>query len=276
MTAKPKKGAKAPSTTETPAFLLAGHIVNDKRLASHYDALKKALPKRLRTHANITDFLRALSEVVHNSEMLALPQNPEAKDTVAAPSKTRDTALLVTKQATNLLNALAELRRDALLDFEGQFVGLLHDRDRDKFLAKLNDARTPVHEIFGDAFLNKLYADLEQLRDAATLVAENVSVKPHNQPSKGHGKNIARGVAENWLRCFGEMPSADPNDANKTSFSKFLRVLADELRNSAGTTLLQSLYTREFTIGATVAHDALAKIKGGSSPVFPGLIPRIY
>jgi hypothetical protein len=263
MATKTTKGAKAPSTTETPKFLLTGHIVNSERLATHYETLKNALPPRLRRHANIDEFLRSLSEVVDNSETSALSQNAGTQDTVAPPSRTRDTAADVVNSATHLMKALSALRNDALIDFEGQFVGALHAKDRDQFRAKLNDASTPKHEIFGDAFLAKLWCDLELLNKVALLLAEDVIVAPHNQPSKAHAREIARGAATSWNRCFGQMPKADPADAKKTSFTKFLRVLAEELRSSADSALLQSLYTAEFAIGATVAHDAIGKIRGG-------------
>jgi hypothetical protein len=246
-----------------PDFLVKGYIVNSERLAQHYDALKTVLPKRLQKHANIDEFLRSISEVVHNAEMMALPQNAGSRDTVAPPSKTRDTAQNVAKHAERLLTAMAELRRDALMDFDGQFAGVLHQRNRDEYLVRLNDTGTPQHEVSGDAFLAKLWHDLELLKETASKVADNVSVDQHNQPSKAHAKNIARGVAENWLRCFGEMPKADANDAGKTSFTKLLRELANVLRNDAIDHGLLSLYAEQFSIGASIASEAVEKMKGG-------------
>lgn len=251
--------ARVKKAIQKPDFEIKGHMVNSERLSAHSDALTAALPKRLQSHANINEFLRSISEVVHNFEMSALPQNAGSKDTVAAPAKARDAALAVTKHTASLLEALAALRRDALMDFDGQFTGVLHQRDRDQFIEKLNDRSTPEHEIFGDAFLEKLWDDLTLLKEAATLVADNLNVDPHSQPSKAHAKNIARGVAENWRRCFDEEPKADPNDAKKTSFTKFLRALAEALRDSASDHGLLSLYTADFTIGAAIAHDAIRK-----------------
>ncbi len=251
--------ARVKQVIPKPDFEIKGHMVNSERLSAHYNALTAALPKRLRSHANINEFLRSISEVVHNSEMSALPQNAGSKDTVAAPAKTRDAALAVTKHTASLLEALAALRCDALMDFDGQFTGLLHQRDRDQFIEKMKNPATPTHEIYGDAFLQKLWDDLTLLKEVVTMVADNLNVDPHSQPSKAHAKNIARGVAENWPRCFDEKPKANPNDAGKTSFTKFLRVLAEELCKSASDHGLLSLYTAEFTIGAAIAHDAIKK-----------------
>lgn len=248
---------------QKPDFRITGYMVNDGLLAPYRDELLKSLPSRLKNHAAIDEFLRAVSEVVHNSEMSALPQNPNSQDMVAPPSKARDTALAVVKQAAELQEALAALRRDALMDFDAQFSGTLHQRDRDQFIEKMNDRSTPEHEINGDAFLAKLWSDLALLKEASSKIADNANVSPHSQPSKAHAKNIATGVAENWLRCFGEMPKAYPNDASKTNFTQFLRALADELRNgNTGDTLL-SLYSKNFAIGPTVAQQAIEKLNGG-------------
>jgi hypothetical protein len=248
---------------QKPDFLITGYMVNDCLLAPYRDELLKCLPSRLKNHESIDEFLRAVSAVVHNSEMSALPQNPNSQDTVAPPSKARDTAMEVVKQAAHLQEALAALRRDALMDFDGQFTGTLHQRDRNQFIEKMNDRSTPEHEINGDAFLAKLWNDLALLKEASSKIADNANVSPHSQPSKAHAKNIARGVAENWLRCFGEMPKADPNDASKTTFTKFLKALASELPKGATDHARLSLYSTSFTIGPTVAKEAVDKLEGG-------------
>lgn len=99
--------------------------------------------------------------------------------------------------------------------------------------------------------------DLALLKKASSKIGDNANVSPHNQPSKGHAKNIATGVAENWFRCFGEMPKADLNDASKTTFTKFLRALATELSNGANDHARLSLYSEGFSIGPAVAHQAV-------------------
>ena len=257
---------------QKPDFLITGYIVNDRLLAPYRDELFKCLPSRLKNHESIDEFLRAVSAVVHNSEMSALPQNPGSQDMVASPSKGRDTALAVAKHAQRLQEALGELRRDSLMDFDGQFSGMMHDRLGSEYVALMDavDQSGQRHLAYGDEFLDKFFSDLEKLLpDIKTLgqvanrIAENMDTGSHNQPSKAHAKNIARGVAENWLRCFGEMPKADPNDASKTTFTKFLRALATVLVSGARNRTRLSLYTEGFTIGPTVAKEAVDKLEGG-------------
>ena len=114
MTSTKSTGPKGPlPLMQKPDFLITGYMVNDGLLAPYRDELLKSLPSSLKNHAAIDEFLRAVSEVVHNSEMSALPQNPGSQDMVASPSKSRDTALAVAKHAQRLQEALGELRRDS-------------------------------------------------------------------------------------------------------------------------------------------------------------------